>query len=273
MSSLVDRHRPTRRPDEPASRGSWPHTSGHRGHDSPHARLRLAALDLFAADGYEATTVDEIAQRAGMSRRTFFRYFSSKEDVIFPDHDTLLEAVEALLRVPPVASPLATVCAAMVTVFESYLAEPDVALQRYRLTHTIATLRDREIASVSRYQRVLTSYLGAHYGRSAEAALRAELIAASVIAAHNQVLRRWLRRGGTGRPKTELDRAFDVVRSIFEPAQTSADRLPTAPSPTVAPPVIAVFRSSLRLDEIIDQIGHIAEPVAGDDRSPPLRVR
>ena len=59
------------------------------------ARLREAAYALFEQQGYAATTVDQIAARAGVGRSTFFRAFGSKEDVIFPDHDALVARVAA----------------------------------------------------------------------------------------------------------------------------------------------------------------------------------
>ncbi|MFE4724084.1 helix-turn-helix domain-containing protein, partial [Streptomyces sp. NPDC056728] len=62
----------------------------------PAARIRLAdaAFALFDERGYEQTTVDEIAERAGVGRTTFFRHYRSKEDVIFPDHDRLLALIK-----------------------------------------------------------------------------------------------------------------------------------------------------------------------------------
>ncbi|HVV22936.1 MAG TPA: helix-turn-helix domain-containing protein, partial [Pseudonocardiaceae bacterium] len=60
-------------------------------------RLTEAAFALFEQHGYEHTTVDDIAEHAGVSRATFFRTFRSKEDVIFPDHDEMLRAVDARL--------------------------------------------------------------------------------------------------------------------------------------------------------------------------------
>jgi len=56
-----------------------------------------AAMTLFARDGYEPTTVDAIAESAGVSRRTFFRYFPSKEDVVFPEHAARVARISALL--------------------------------------------------------------------------------------------------------------------------------------------------------------------------------
>ena len=67
----------------------------------PSARERLAgaAFELFDERGYEQTTVDDITERAGLGRTTFFRHYRSKEDVIFPDHDRLLEQIADRLRI------------------------------------------------------------------------------------------------------------------------------------------------------------------------------
>ena len=61
-------------------------------------RLAEAAFDLFDERGYAQTTVDDLTERAGLGRTTFFRHYRSKEDVIFPDHDRLLEQVGERLR-------------------------------------------------------------------------------------------------------------------------------------------------------------------------------
>ncbi len=65
-----------------------------------------------ATKGYEATTVDEIAARAGVARRTFFRHFRSKEEAIFPDHDDTLIRAEAVLNAAPAYDTRSTRCAA-----------------------------------------------------------------------------------------------------------------------------------------------------------------
>ena len=70
------------------------------GHDV-RERFVTAAFELFAERGYEQTTVDDIAERAGVGRTTFFRTFRSKEDAIFPDHEQLLAAIETRLPLRP----------------------------------------------------------------------------------------------------------------------------------------------------------------------------
>jgi AcrR family transcriptional regulator len=170
---------------------------------TPHGRRRvrstlaLAALELFAAQGFEATTVDQIADAAGVGRRTFFRYFRSKEDVVFPGHDErLAEVVERLETADPTADPLVVLGQTAEFVLEMYLHEPEVSLKRFELTHEVPALRDKEIASINRYQRVFARYLRGRFANEPDGDMRAAVVAAAVVAAHNQALRQWLRSGG-----------------------------------------------------------------------------
>src|SRR5258707_7037384 len=183
----------------------------------PPARERLAeaAFALFDERGYEQTTVDDITERAGLGRTTFFRHYRSKEDVIFPDHDRLLEQIKDRLATSSHRTALAAVSDAVRLVLLHYLDEGDLARQRYALTSTVAALRHREIATVARYQRLIREFIADWMGDPAEPApLRAELMAASVVAAHNHLLRRWL-RGESPDPTRELDNAMREVIGLF----------------------------------------------------------
>ncbi len=183
--------------------------------------LAAAAMELFAAKGYEATTVDEIAAAAGVARRTFFRHFRSKEEAIFPDHDDTLVRAEAVLNAAPAHEhPLDTVCRGIKEVMKMYAASPSVSVARYRLTREVPTLREREIASVARYERLFTRYLLGHFDErdhhdGNDDPLLAEVAASAVVTAHNHVLRRWLRAGGEGDVEAQLDHAFAIVRRTF----------------------------------------------------------
>lgn len=181
---------------------------------TPSARDRLAraAFDLFDERGYEQTTIDDIAEQAGLGRATFFRHYRSKEDVIFPDHDALLEQVRERLATSSRHTPLAAASDAVRLVLMHYVAEGELARRRYALTSTVPALRDREIASVARYQRVFREFIAGQL--EAASSLRAELMAAAVVAAHNHVLRRWL-RGESPEPLAELDEATRQVATLF----------------------------------------------------------
>lgn len=176
--------------------------------------VSLAALALFAEKGFEATTVDQIAEAAGVGRRTFFRYFRSKEDAAFGDHEERLADVAELLAGPGTGEdPLLVVSRAAEAVLETYLAEPEVSLQRFELTRQVPALRDKEIASTDGYQRAFARYLRERYAGEDDAGLRSAVAAAAVVAAHNQVLREWLRSGARLEARGRLRSALAVVRT------------------------------------------------------------
>jgi AcrR family transcriptional regulator len=218
----------------------------------PTARDRLAqaAFDLFAERGYEQTTVDDIAERAGLGRATFFRNYRSKEDVIFPDHDQLLDQVRDRLRSASHGTALAAACDAVRLVLLHYLDEGELARRRYALTSTVPALRDREIVSVARYQRLFREYIaGRAADRGEPAELQAELMAATIASAHNHVLRRWL-RGEAADPVRELDAAMRQVITLF------AARVPDGDGDGAA---VVAFRSSRPLEDLLPAIQQILE--------------
>lgn len=173
-------------------------------------RLVEAAFELFDERGFDDTTVDDIAARAGVGRTTFFRHYRSKEAVIFPAHEALLERIEARLdAAAPSSRDLAVVEAARI-VLRHYVAEGDRARRRYRLITSVPALRDREMAGLRQYQRLFAEALRSRWPGDADGELRADLMASAVVAAHNHVLRRWL-RGDSTDPEADLDRAMAIV--------------------------------------------------------------
>src|SRR5512143_2605832 len=99
-------------------------------------RIATAARDLFASQGYERTTVEAIAERAGVARRTFFRHFRSKDDAIFLDHGRIAALTEAHLDALDDVPPLVAVASGVRMVFRSYVDDPEVSVERYRLTRS-----------------------------------------------------------------------------------------------------------------------------------------
>ncbi len=257
---------PARAPEIPPAA---PSSAGAVAAVDTRARISAAAFELFAAQGYDSTTVDAVAERAGIARRTFFRYFRSKDDVIFPDHDSLLATVQQQLAVASPLSPVAAICGGVRIVFRSYVDDPQVSVQRYRLTRSVSALRDRELASVRRYERMFSKYarerLLGELGESG-AMLQADVLAATVVAAHNAVLREWLRAGGSYDPTDDLEKAFAWVVRTFDPADGRNDA-PQDLGPDVAKDaagekqkagandvVVAVFRADGPLDDVLERI-------------------
>lgn len=184
------------------------------GKQTARDRLAQAAFELFSEREYEQTTVDDIAERAGLGRTTFFRHYRSKEEVVFPDHDRMLEQIKNRLSTSNSSTALVAVSDAVRLVLLHYVEEGDLARRRYALTSRVPALRDREIASVARYQRLFREFISAWMGDSTQASLKAELMAAAVVSAHNHVLRRWL-RGECPDPVGEVDAAMREVVTLF----------------------------------------------------------
>ncbi|MGD9961024.1 TetR/AcrR family transcriptional regulator [Nocardioides sp.] len=177
-------------------------------------RLSEAAFTLFEERGYDATTVDAIAERAGVGRTTFFRAFPTKEDVIFPDHGDLLARVRDRLAMASRDTLMLAVTEAARLVLLRYLDEGDLARSRYRLTSSVPALRERELISRQLYQQVFRDALRRWSPGDRGGELRADLLAAAVVTAHNHVLRRWL-RGLTDEPEAEFDLAMTDVVALF----------------------------------------------------------
>jgi AcrR family transcriptional regulator len=224
-----------------------PPADGRPGAGDVRDRIAAAARELFASQGYERTTVEAVAERAGVSRRTFFRHFRSKDDVIFPDHERIRAVADAHLAALGDVPPVRAVCGGARVVFRSYVDEPAVSVQRYRLARTVPALKDREIAGASGYTHLFSRYLRGRLGAGEGVRLYADVVAAAVVAAHNEVLRAWLLAGGEGDPLPRLDAAFAWVTERFEGA------LPEGGGRT-GETVVAVFRSGEPLDAVIERI-------------------
>ncbi|MEU3342035.1 TetR family transcriptional regulator [Streptomyces sp. NPDC006668] len=178
--------------------------------------LVAAAFQLFLERGYEQTTVDDIVALAGVGRRSFFRYFPSKEDVVFPDHERCLAEMTAFLaESTDDQDPVQRVCDAVRIVLRMYTENPTFSVQRYRLTKKVPGLRAYELSVVWRYERAFADHLRGRLAGRQDGTLRADVIAAAVAAAHNNALRSWLRSDGQGDASDALDHALGYVQSAF----------------------------------------------------------
>ncbi|WP_069385326.1 TetR/AcrR family transcriptional regulator [Cellulosimicrobium cellulans] len=171
-----------------------------------HAQAVDAAIGLFTRQGYEQTTVEEIADAAQVSRATFFRRYRSKEDVVFADHELLLDEVVVMLAatrpvpdaagnlVPdPSVDPYLEVCRAARLVFDHHVGQRETSIARWHLLQQVPALRDRELVTTHRYERAFTAYLRDALPPDKRRSTASIAFAASVVAVHNALLRRWLR--------------------------------------------------------------------------------
>ncbi|MGH2825454.1 MAG: TetR family transcriptional regulator [Actinomycetota bacterium] len=126
--------------------------------------LTDAALTLFEKKGFDATTVNQIAHLAGMSPRTFFRYFETKEDVVFQDAPRHLEDLRALLRARPASESNGTALRAALLSFSEVLEQERGEIQlRTHLARAGRTLAERAAIELQNWRLTLADEL---HGRS-----------------------------------------------------------------------------------------------------------
>ena len=123
----------------PATPGTGPEeTRSGRPRATSRRKLERIALDLFHEQGFDATTVEQISERAGVSRRTFFRYFDSKAAVLWSEFDQEVQTLHRLLRETPSEQPMTQAIRQAVLQANHYGVE-DVAELRARM-HVISTV-------------------------------------------------------------------------------------------------------------------------------------
>ena len=130
------------------------------------ASIREHALRLFREQGYQATTVEQIAAAAEVSQSTFFRYFPTKEDVVLQD-DMDVRMIAALDEQPPGLGPVAAVRAATRQLLTSYtVADLDVLRQTTALTMTVPEIRARALDEFARTIGAIGAAMAKRAGRS-----------------------------------------------------------------------------------------------------------
>ncbi|NJP43681.1 acyl-CoA-like ligand-binding transcription factor [Actinacidiphila epipremni] len=157
--------------------------------------IRREAYRLFAAQGYEATTVDQIADAAEVSPSTFFRYFPTKEDVVLDDDydDTLAAALRSRPPGEPVIESLRHGLAD--SLGRQLEADREDLLLRTRLGFTDPALRARSWDEMQRSQDVVAALICERTGRD-PGDLDAHCAAAALIAVSTAVVRYWVEHDG-----------------------------------------------------------------------------
>ncbi|HEV2345011.1 MAG TPA: TetR family transcriptional regulator [Actinocrinis sp.] len=172
-------------------------------------QLGEVALHLVARQGYEETTVDQIVAAAGVSRRTFFRYFKSKEDIVVESVSDLGAAIRAELAARPTGEgPEAAVRAAFAVAAEQLTLEPEKALPLTRLMFDTPALHRRFLEHQSVLQEELAAELARREGLDVDEDLGPALVAGVALTAFQVAVEAWTRHNGDGDLNLLIDEAF-----------------------------------------------------------------
>ncbi|HEY1619104.1 MAG TPA: helix-turn-helix domain-containing protein [Streptosporangiaceae bacterium] len=177
----------------------------------PDARLRLvrAALDLFTEQGYDATTVVQIAERAGLTKSTFFRHFSDKREVLVAGQDTLCRLLaDGIAGTPAEATPMQAVAAGLDAAGEAFT--PERRELGPRLQAVIAASGELQERDALKHTSLAAAIAGALQLRGAPdpaASLAAEI---GVLA----LKRAYVRWAGAGNEQPFCDLAREALREL-----------------------------------------------------------
>jgi AcrR family transcriptional regulator len=177
----------------------------------PNARGRLAqaALELFAERGFEETTVEDIAGRAGLTKRTFFRHFSDKREVLFDGGEEFTARfVEGVAGAPASAPPLAAVTLTLERVAGWFRDRREFARRRQAVIAANPELQERELVKLASVAAALAAALRE---RGVEEP-RASVLAETGVAVFRVAFERWVT---SDRDLTELIReSLDALRAV-----------------------------------------------------------
>ena len=177
-------------------------------------RLTRVAMALFLERGFEATTLDDIAAAADISRRSFFHYFASKEDVVFAwQEDSTAAFVAAVAARPAGESMLAAAENAIAAIVRQI--EPGEAMAMACLKRDNPALQARDQVKYEKLERALAEALGKRAGHKTEK-LEARLVAMIATGAMRIGGEFWAAEGAREKPEALVKRIFAAVRAIFD---------------------------------------------------------
>jgi AcrR family transcriptional regulator len=186
----------------------------------PDARGRLmrAAVELYGERGFEQVTVAEIAARAGLTERTFFRHFADKREILFDGQDAFRDLfVDAIAAAPAQAAPLAAVAAGLVAAGDAFEGRREHALRRQAVIASHPGLQERELIKLASLASALAEALRRRRVPEPAASLTAE----AGVAVFKVAFARWVgdqdgEPSGADRPSlTALVReALDDLRAV-----------------------------------------------------------
>jgi AcrR family transcriptional regulator len=174
------------------------------------ARLREAALELYLEHGYDATTAAQIAERAGVTERTYFRHFADKREVLFNGESELRDVmVGAIADAPDGTSPLALVVAAYTAAVPLFVTGRPIAVRRAEVIAVTPALKERAQAKTAALADAIVAALVARSIPDSTARLAAQVAAA----AFDRAIREWYQH-----PRLDLaaliGKAADEVRAL-----------------------------------------------------------
>lgn len=200
-----------------------------------HEALVEAAMSLLSTRGFEQITVDEIAAAAGISRRTLFRYFPTKADIVTAwTHQMTSALIASVESAPEGCPPQELLGRALESVIPRIAPTREEAFACVFLIERTPALLSVSLRKYARWEESLASALGRRLPPSKDRALTARVAARSAIAAFRTAVDEWIRLKGRPDLRPILRRVMSLQSAVFcQPAETGA--APAVPHRRICP--------------------------------------
>ena len=173
------------------------------------------ALRHITDHGYDTSTVDEIAHAAGVSRRTFFRYFPTKEDVVIGYFDEIGSDLRAALAARPADEPpLIAIRRTFTQMLERHGTDRDLVLTLCQLTEHTPALRARQVDKQDRWRSAIVDVIAERTGGN-PLDPQIQLLGRVALAVFDVSLRDWALRGGVDEVALLVDQTFDLLTELI----------------------------------------------------------
>jgi AcrR family transcriptional regulator len=190
-----------------------PPTLRNRAARAVRAEIAAVAIRLFLEQGFDKTTVDQIAAEAGLSRTSFFRYFATKEDVVLGHLEELGQKVLDALAARPAQEPAwQSLRHAFDLLVEESATLPEQGLTMARMLHDTPSLKARQLGKQMGWLDLLVPEVARRLGVASEACdARPRALVAAALGCLNAAVDVWTAAGGTVSLPALLDQAMSAV--------------------------------------------------------------
>jgi AcrR family transcriptional regulator len=179
------------------------------------SELSRFAIELFLKQGFTNTTIDQIVEPLGIAKRTFFRYFSVKEDLVFAWYEDLTkDLVDELRSRPKQESPFEAVCKTLSSLLKMYDENPAWALSMVRLSMETPSLIGKSFEKRVLWEKAFAATLIEREGKKIMSPLEAQIITGVAMTAFNAAIAEWFSKEGKAKLRPIVERAFSMASGV-----------------------------------------------------------
>ena len=188
----------------------------NRRHEQTRAEIAAAALDLFLSAGFDATTMGDVATAAGVSRRTAYRHFANKDELVFEQPRLWLEHFVAVIEARADGEPVRDLLRRAIFAVAEHIEEHrDEVLRSFAVLTSTESLVGRHGRSDAEWRELCAGVIVADSDGSPEAQLQTVIATGALIGATNAMIAGWAAAQPGAHLPTVAQLAFDQIDSIW----------------------------------------------------------